>query len=172
MAIEQGVVTRLNDAGNPPTAWVKIMRTGACESCSSRDSCHVGKGGATDEVEAVNSIKARIGDRIQVTVATGSLMKATFLLYLFPILCMIMGGMAGQWLSLQMGMRGSVLSVLLALVLLVVAMVIVRAKGRRMGTKSNYRPRILRVIGHDPNISEARIIGKSADDQTTERTSG
>ena len=150
MAIEQGVVTRLNTGGVPPTAWVKIVRTGACESCSSRHSCNVGKGGQTDEVEAVNPVKARIGDRIQVTMGTGSLIKATFLLYLFPILCMLAGGLFGHGISLSLDFQGSVLSVLLSLIFLAAAMVMVRSKGRRMAMKSDYRPRILRIIGHEP----------------------
>lgn len=160
MATEQGVVTRLNAEGNPPTAWVKIVRTGACESCSSRNSCHVGKGGPTDEVEAVNTVKAGIGDRIQVTMETGSLMKATFLLYLFPILCMIVGGVFGHWMSLSLGVRGSILSVLLSLVFLAAAMIIVRARGRRMGMKSDYRPRILRVLGRASTLSEIPEAGE------------
>ena len=153
MATEQGVVTRLNAGVDPPTAWVRIVRTGACESCSSRHSCNVGKGGSTDEVEAVNLVKARIGDRIQVTMETGSLMKATFLLYLFPVLCMIAGGVFGHGISLSLDIQGSVLSVLLSLVFLAAAMIFVRAKGRRMGMKSVYRPRILRIIGHEPNCA-------------------
>ena len=171
MATEQGVVTRLNAEGDPPTAWVKIVRTGACESCSSRNSCNVGKGGLTDEVEAVNTVKAGIGDRIQVTMETGSLMKATFLLYLFPILCMIVGGVLGHWMSLSLGIRGSILSVLLSLAFLAAAMIIVRAKGRRMGMKSAYQPRILRVLGHAPKLSESQKQGDAADNQSNECTS-
>lgn len=149
MAIEEGIVTNLNAAaGRESTAWVKIVRTGACESCSSRHSCDVGKGGGqSQEVEAVNEVKARIGDRIQVAMNTGSLIKATFLLYLFPILCMILGGLAGQWISMRLHVQGSIWSVLFSLAFLAVAMLVVRVKGRQMGMNKAYRPRILRVIG-------------------------
>jgi len=166
MAIEQGVVTRLGDAENPPTAWIQIIRTGACESCSSRHSCEVGRGGPVAEVEAVNSVKARVGDRIQVTMDTGSLMKATFLLYLFPILCMIVGGIVGHGISLFLGIRGSLPTVLLSMAFLAAAMIIVRAMGRRMGIKSEYRPRILRVIGHAPDPGESLQQGNATDNQT------
>ena len=168
MAIEQGVVTRLNAGGDPPTVWLKIERTGACESCSTRHSCNVGKGGQTDEVEAVNTVKARIGDRIQVTMETGSLMKATFLLYLFPILCMLAGGMFGHGISLSLDIQGSVLPVLLSLAFFAAAMVLVRLKGRRMAMKSDYRPRILRIIGHEPNTADGIRQGRSAGDQDQE----
>ena len=43
------------------------------------------------EVDAVNSVGAQVGDRIMLYFETGSLLKATFLLYIFPILCMLLG---------------------------------------------------------------------------------
>ena len=148
MAIEQGVVTRLSADAEPATAWVKIVRTGACESCGSRHSCAMGKGDPADEVEALDPLQVRIGDRVQVTLSTGSLLKATFLLYLFPILCMILGGSLGHWLSPRLNRPDSATSMVLAMVFFAVAMIIVRTQGRRMGLKNDYRPRILRVIGH------------------------
>ena len=149
MAIEEGLVTKLGNQGMEPTAWIRIVRSGACESCSSRHSCNAGKGDQNQEVEAVNEVHARIGDRIQVVMATGSLLKATFLLYLFPVLCMIAGGLIGHWISENLQLQGSLLSVLLSLAFLALAMILVRIKGRRMGTDKAYRPRIMRIIGRE-----------------------
>jgi hypothetical protein len=56
------------------------------------------------EVEAINTARARVGDRIVLNIQTGSLLKATFLLYVFPILAMIAGAVLGQTVA---GMRGS-----------------------------------------------------------------
>ena len=88
MAIEQGVVVRLGTDGSR-TAWVKTERSSACESCASRESCNPGADGKAQEVEAINAADARVGDRIQVVIGTGAMLKATFLLYLFPIICML-----------------------------------------------------------------------------------
>jgi sigma-E factor negative regulatory protein RseC len=150
MAIEEGLVTKLGSHGAVPTAWIKIVRSGACESCSSRHSCSAGKGDQNQEVEAVNDVHARAGDRIQVAMATGSLLKATFLLYLFPVLCMIVGGLIGHWASENLHFQGSWLSVVLSMAFLALAMTLVRIKGRRMGTDKAYQPRIVRIIGRDP----------------------
>ena len=149
MAIEEGIVVKQGAREQRKTAWVKIVRSSACESCSSRDSCKVTSGGQGEEVEVTNSINARIGDRIQIMMATGSLLKATFLLYLFPILCMILGGLIGHWISLKLTISGSALSVLVSVVALVMSMIIIRIKGRRMGEQKAYQPRILRVIGRE-----------------------
>ena len=153
MAIEEGIVIKQGIKGQNKTAWVRIVRSGACESCSSRDSCKVSSGQG-EEVEVANEINARIGDRIQIMMATGSLLKATFLLYLFPILCMILGGLIGHWISQKMMISGSVLSVLVSAAALVMSMIIIRIKGRRMGAQKAYQPRILRVIGREPVIPQ------------------
>ena len=153
MALEEGIIIKQGTKGQHQTAWVKIVRSGACESCSSRDSCKV-NGGQGEEVEVANDINARIGDRIQIMMATGSLLKATFLLYLFPILCMILGGLIGHWISQKMMISGSVLSVIVSAAALVLSMIIIRIKGRRMGEQKAYQPRILRVIGREPAIPQ------------------
>jgi hypothetical protein len=51
----------------------------------------------------LNPVGARVGDRIQMTISTGSLLKATFLLYVFPILCMLGGAVLGNGLGNRVG---------------------------------------------------------------------
>jgi sigma-E factor negative regulatory protein RseC len=147
MAIEQGLVIR--EEGKKAMAWVRIERSAACDACSSRRDCNVARGDQEREVEAVNEVNAHIGDRVHVVMDTGSLLKATFMLYLFPILCMILGGIAGHVFSFRLNIEGSLVTVVFTLTGLVLAMLFVRAKGRRMGTNMSYRPRILRIIGHN-----------------------
>jgi sigma-E factor negative regulatory protein RseC len=101
-------------------------------------------------VEALNTVGARVGDRIQMTIKTGSLLKATFLLYIFPILCMLGGAVLGNGLAMGLGLNPSAMAALGALASFAAAMVIVRARGRRMGSDRAYRPEIIRVLGRAP----------------------
>ena len=64
MAIEQGIIIGSGPSGSN-TAWVKTVRSSACESCSSRDSCNPGDNGKSQVVEAINAAGAKVGDRIQ-----------------------------------------------------------------------------------------------------------
>ncbi len=153
MGIEQGIVTKMGAHG-PTTAWVKTVQSSACKSCSSRHSCNASSGGKEREVEAINSAGAKVGDRIQLAIKTSSLLKATFLLYVFPILCMLIGGFVGNAAAPQLNMDASLLSATAALACLVMALLIVRIKGRRLASKAAYRPKIIRVIGHEPLHSE------------------
>ncbi|MFZ1984464.1 MAG: SoxR reducing system RseC family protein [Desulfatitalea sp.] len=150
MAIEQGVVIKMGASGPPATAWVKTVRSSACEACSSRDHCNPGTDGKVQEVEAINSADARVGDRIQLSIRTGVLLKACFLLYLFPVLCMLAGGIAGDWVAPHFQANPSVLATVAALACFALALIIVRIGGQRMGRQEQYRPKIIRIIGHEP----------------------
>lgn len=148
MAIEQGVVIKMGRYG-PTTAWVRTVRSSACESCASRASCHPGEG-TSQEVEAINEAGARIGDRIQLSIDSGALLKATFLLYIFPVLCMLAGGILGNWIAPSFQANRSGAAAVSALFCLGISLLIVRAGGQRLGGKETYRPRIIRIIGREP----------------------
>lgn len=145
MAIEQGVVIRMGSQGTA-TAWVKTVRASACEACASRDSCNPGGKSNDQEVEAINTVGAKVGDRIQLMVGTGAVLKAIFLLYLFPIICMLAGGTLGDWMAPRLGLHHSVASAIMALLLFVLALFFVRMNGRRMARKEAYRPKIIRIL--------------------------
>jgi sigma-E factor negative regulatory protein RseC len=148
MAIEPGIVTRIGKTSSR-TVWVKTVPCGGCESCASRDSCGTNAGSQEREVEVDNPIGATVGDRIQISISTGSLLKATFLLYLFPILCMLIGGIAGQDIGLRLDWNTSSSAAIAAFFCLAAAMLVVRVSGNRMAKKAKYRPRIIRILGHD-----------------------
>ncbi|MCJ8499911.1 SoxR reducing system RseC family protein [Desulfatitalea alkaliphila] len=149
MAIEQGIVIRQGD--RPTTVWVQTVRSSACESCASRDSCRTAETGENQEVEVFNTAGARVGDRIQLMIRTGSLLKATFLLYIFPILGMLGGAVVAQ--TITDGLRlcnSSVAAAIGALAGLVAALAYVRIRGQRLGNESAYRPHIVRILGRAP----------------------
>lgn len=150
MAIEQGIIVKMGNGSK--TAWVKTVRSSACESCASRDSCNPGADGKSQEVEAINLAGAQVGDLIQLAISTGSVMKAMFLLYLFPILCMLAGGIAGNWMAPRMQINPSVMAAVTAMACFAVSLIIVRIWGQRMGKNEAYQPKIIRVLGHDAGV--------------------
>ena len=146
MATEEGVVIKLGSAGIE-SAWVKTTRTSACKACASRNSCMTKGSGKDMEVEAINSIGARVGDRIVLSIHSASLFKATFLIYIFPILAMLVGAILGHILALERGSQDpSGLSALLAFIFLGVAVIIVKVLGNAMSSKQAYMPTIVRII--------------------------
>ncbi|MEN8246175.1 MAG: SoxR reducing system RseC family protein [Thermodesulfobacteriota bacterium] len=149
MATEEGIVIKLGEK----TAWVKTTRSSACETCDSRGSCHSGEQGKEMEVEVTNSVGAAIGDRIVLYFETSSLLKAAFLLYVFPVLCMLAGAALGHWLSLKYQLNPSLGSATTGFLCLILSFMLVKIRGDRLARKDNYKPRILRILGRRPSIS-------------------
>ena len=157
MAIEEGIVFKLGEAG-AGTAWVRTTRSSACASCSSRDSCHLeGDGGAGIEmtVEALNLANAKVGDRIVLNIKTANLLKATFLLYVFPILAMIAGALLGQTMAGSRGGDPSSWAALTGFLFFGLAFIIIRLADRRLSSNANYKPVIVKVRPHLAPATEA-----------------
>lgn len=143
MTIEQGIVIEAHGPA-PATARVKTIQTSACKSCASKNGCH--SDGSGREVDAINVVNARTGDRIQLSMATGALLKATFLLYLFPILGMLAGAIAGAALAPYLGLDTSLTSAAAAIISFAATMLLVRRRAGAMALKKEYRPKITRIL--------------------------
>jgi sigma-E factor negative regulatory protein RseC len=143
MATEEGVVTKIEST---TTAWVKTTKSGACKSCSARSSCHSLGGGEEMEVEAINRAGAQVGQKVVLSFDTSPLLKATFLLYVFPIITMIAGAFAGQQLARNFNINVSLLSAIFGFLFFGLTILFVRSKGNKLAQKEEYRPKIVRII--------------------------
>jgi sigma-E factor negative regulatory protein RseC len=144
LATEEGIVTKT--VPGTGTAWVKTSRTDACESCTAKGACNMMGGGKDMEVEAVNKIGAKVDDRVVIAFESSSLLKASFLIYLFPVICMIAGALLGQKLSHKYDLNESLFSAGAAFIFFVAAFLFVRIKGNRMAQKDAYRPSIVKIL--------------------------
>ncbi|MEJ2589701.1 MAG: SoxR reducing system RseC family protein [Deltaproteobacteria bacterium] len=94
MISEQGIVERVKGK----RVLVRIERTSACATCESRGSCEMGPDKKM-MVEVANDLAAKTGDRVEVSIPSGSLLKLGFLVYLLPIVALIAGAYAGEALA-------------------------------------------------------------------------
>ncbi|MGD8433881.1 MAG: SoxR reducing system RseC family protein, partial [Syntrophobacterales bacterium] len=92
MMTEEGMVKRTMGT----KAWVVTTRSEMCEACASQGACKVLGGGKEMEVEAMNTAQAKPGDQVLLTLEDQSLIKLSFLVYMFPILALIAGAALGQ----------------------------------------------------------------------------
>jgi len=141
LATEKGTVTKLDSTAT----YVKTTKTSACESCAAKDSCHTLGGGKEMEVEVINTIGAKEGDEVVMSLETSSLIKASFLIYVFPILCMIAGAVIGQEIVPNYNLSAAVWSLVLGFLFFFLAFLIVRLMGNKLSEKEKYRPKIIRI---------------------------
>ena len=151
MATEEGIVTALGD----DTAWVETTPREACNHCASKDSCEVV--GQKRKVEVINTTNARVGDKVLITIKTASLLKATFLLYLFPILCMLAGAAAGHYGAYLFGLTPAAGAPIAGFSCLFAAFIYVRLKGNRLSEQTRFKPRISRILYRRPREHAERV---------------
>jgi sigma-E factor negative regulatory protein RseC len=144
MATEEGIVTRADGA----LAEVKTVKTEACASCSAKGFCH--DSGREMTVSVLNSVNARPGDRVRLEIATGAFVKVMFLLYIVPVLALLAGALIG------LAVGGDEAAAVGALIGFVLAVALVRSKGRKMGAMAAYQPRIVRVIQRGPRSGDSK----------------
>jgi sigma-E factor negative regulatory protein RseC len=140
MATEEGIVTALGDG----VATVRTTPSAACKSCSAHGSCHAN--GDEREVEVLNPIGAGCGDRIVLNLSSGAFLRATFLLYIVPIIGLMLGAGLGHYAAPFLGINPSLSAAMAAFACFGLAVGFVRFQGDRMARRSRYRPAIIRVI--------------------------
>ena len=142
MATEEGIVIKLDEG----SALVRATKTGACESCSARSSCHVLGGGTEMEINAVNVVGAQVDDRVVLSFDTTSLLKASFLLYIVPIIALMFGAAVGHMVSIPLQLDPSTGSCVVSFLFFGLSVVFIKSKGNAMGKKIQYQPQIIRVL--------------------------
>jgi sigma-E factor negative regulatory protein RseC len=142
MATERGTVVKIDAQGT----WVKTTQSSACAGCSARGSCHTKPGSGDREVNAINTVGAVVGDRILLGIETAPLLKATFLLYVFPILALLIGAFVGHALAINLQRDATNSAVFAGILFFVASVLIMRRRANRMALQDAYRPKIIRIL--------------------------
>ena len=92
--IEIGIVAKtLNGA-----ALVNFQGSEACKKCG---ACKVFGVGGVMQIEALNEVSAKEGDKVEVEIAPRAVLWSNFLIFIFPVLMLFLGYfLGGQWVAL------------------------------------------------------------------------
>jgi sigma-E factor negative regulatory protein RseC len=141
MITENGIVT---DA-NLSLAWVRTIRSGTCESCSSKDNCGTSHSNKKEMVIAVkNTLNVQKGDQVVIGVDSKSLLVVTFLLYVFPVILLISGALIGNSIAFVLRLNPSVAALIIGILFFCGAFFIIRKKSRTFSAKESYKPFLVR----------------------------
>lgn len=97
-------------------------------------------------IEVINDLHAKVGDRVEISVPTGSLLKLSLLVYVMPILALIVGAyVGGVWAeSFEVELTlGSILGGGLAMG---ITFYMLRKLDRAAQAKGQYYPRLRRIL--------------------------
>ena len=135
---EEGIITKTDG----DRAWVKVRRTSMCEVCNSRNVCNTLSDTNTMEAQVYNPVNGKVGDHVEFMISTSSLLKITSLLYIFPVIFLLAGSIAGyiffqppEFYALILGLAGFFLSYIL-----------IRMISGKVAQDRRFTPEIVRIL--------------------------
>src|SRR5471032_1520412 len=126
-------------------AKLRCETQAGCSSCHSRSGCGarvLNELGPQTEHTLQVSISERLepGQKVELGITEGSLLRSAFLIYMTPLLGVILGGGLLQWLT-----QGDLYSVLGALAGGAIGFVVARALAAKLENQGDYQPVILQI---------------------------
>ncbi len=141
MIKENGVVTRADSS----TAWVKTIRTEACSSCASKDSCGISGGSFEEVIIAVkNTINVEKGDSVIVGLETRPMLLLTFFLYVFPVIALTVGAVIGDNIAPSLHKDPSLVSMAMGFLFFALAFCLIRLRSNSLTKKKGLQPFLVR----------------------------
>lgn len=146
MLEEEGVVKEIQG----DMAIILTLRKAECEECASRGACEIL--GQSREVKArvLNPVGALPGQRVKVMVPEKILLKSTFYLYFLPALSFMVGAFSGYFLSGTLGFNPDLCSIVGGGTGLIASFTGVFYLNRFYKNKDMYLPRIVEILGEEP----------------------
>lgn len=142
MIREEGII----EQATPARAFVRIQRSSCCKGCSSQGSCEAAEENKEMRLEVANTLQAKVGDRVEISVPTRSLLKLSFLVYFCPILALVIGAFGGELWGQAHGIQSSLLSILTGAAAMAVVYGALRWFDRFAKAKEDYSPSMTRVL--------------------------
>ena len=147
MITEQGIIERLSG----PMAMVRIERTSACATCQARESCRE-VSGRDMIVEVANELGAGEGDRIEISIPSGSFLMLSFIVYLLPVAALIAGAIAGGTVARALDINLTLASIAGGCLAMGVTFYALKRLDRSTRARKEFRPRMTRVLIHSADF--------------------
>lgn len=140
---EQGVVIEVKGA----TALVRMSESGGCENCASGGACKTGSGGRV--LDAVNKAGASVGQRVVVEFSGGAFLKASFVVYVVPVVFLFAGAYLGGVFGpgIYGGMTVDSWQAAGGVLFLALSLIVLRAYDRVVKKSGTLNPVVIRIAG-------------------------
>jgi sigma-E factor negative regulatory protein RseC len=113
-------------------AMVMVRRHDVCGKCGGCGAAI--SGGGENYIEAQNIVNAEVGHTVKVTSDTGQVLKASFVVYIVPILALLVGILLGTEIGAVLGLlaREELVGLFFGVIFLLASYFLVRGYDRRM----------------------------------------
>ncbi len=101
MLVETGRVAKIVQG----KVMVEVVKGTACAECHVGCACDLGKSVRT--VEANDPLGVHVGQFVQVSIPNDSVLRASFVVYIIPLLALIVGTLVGQSVGKTFGIQNA-----------------------------------------------------------------
>lgn len=139
---EVGIVTEIDGV----TAKVVVQKKGACDGCASMGACK-----STDEgmeIEAINTIHAKPGQTVRVSIGAYTYLKSSMLAYGMPLIFFVGGAILGKEIGIKYltEYNSDLVAAVTGFAALIVSIFIIKLISGRAATKEEFEPCIEEII--------------------------
>ncbi|MGI5900348.1 MAG: SoxR reducing system RseC family protein [Christensenellales bacterium] len=149
--IQSGVVISLSENGS--MAQVSIERSSACEKCG---ACAMGR--KTQHVISIpNAAGADVGDIVDIQMHSEKVVKASALMYLFPLVAFLLGlwGAGKVYSESLTAVPKDVFSFIIALAVMTLAFLIIRMTEKKRLRSGEFSPRMQGIAATENPLAKA-----------------
>nr|WP_122011615.1 SoxR reducing system RseC family protein [Maliibacterium massiliense] len=141
---EQGLVVATKDT----SATVQFVRTSACARCG---ACSLASESRAMLLEVENTLHARVGQRVEITLDGGNMLRASAIAYLIPLLGLLAGALAGPAAAELFAppLPSDITAACLAIAGALAGYLVLRLLNPRLARSRRYEPRMQRILDAD-----------------------
>ena len=150
MVREEGTVQKVF----PGKAIIKVQRHAACEHCDSRGACDIFEGKEV-EVEVINELDAKEGDRVEVSVPGRSLLKLSLFVYFIPVVVLVVGACVGNVMAPALGMAPPIASIVIGGIAMGLTFWVLKKMDKFAMSSEAYTPRVTRILSNSARLPRA-----------------
>ncbi|HBF42285.1 MAG TPA: hypothetical protein DDW42_01405, partial [Desulfobacteraceae bacterium] len=97
-------------------------------------------------IELANELQANVGDRVELGMRSGSLIKLSLLIYFFPVIGFVAGAfIAAAWAE-SLHIDSTTASLLGGIIVMAITFFVLKWLNRGAQDKGEYRPRMTRIL--------------------------
>lgn len=126
-------------------AKVQVQRSTLCDKCASTSLCRL-ESDTTSVVEVADPIGVQVDQEVRVGIQPKTLLMASFIAYMVPLLALIAGAAVGVYAATRAPGNHPWWPVFGAAVGLVFSLLLVRAVSKRSERRGQYLPTVIEVL--------------------------
>jgi sigma-E factor negative regulatory protein RseC len=154
MAQKKGRVTSISKDG---WAMVVTEKGDACSNCESAQFCHSLADCSKMETRVLNQAGAEVGDTVQISLSSRTVLKSAAILYILPTVSFLLGAVGGAGLHKQLGIGDTGAAIIFGFAGLILGFIIARLISMRKTAIRKLTPVITRIVNPREVIHPSRI---------------